>query len=297
MPPGTDRSGPEPVIQAPAVSAVALRARRLMRACDRAALATAQRPADGNAAGKGAADRGAGPDAAGWPYPSLVLAALDQDGSPLLLLSTLADHTRNLLADGRVGLLFDGTAGLAQPLTGARLSVLGRAARSEDPVHRARYLRRHPDAALYAGFGDFAIYRVAVERAHLVAGFGRIHWLSAAELDLPAPAPVLAGDEAALLDRLNGEGYGPRLAPATDGGGEGWSLTGIDPEGCDLRRGGYVARVDFEQRIQDPESAKLMLDRLVRPQDGSGEPGGSTSGAQKDRTGKAGTGTDGGGGA
>lgn len=262
--------------------APASRARRLMRACDRAALATVQRSPDEGA--------GTMADAAGWPYPSLVLVAFDHDGSPLLLLSTLADHTRNLLADGRIGLLFDGTAGLAQPLTGARLSVQGRAGRSDDPDHRARYLRRHPDAALYAGFGDFAIYRVAVERAHLVAGFGRIHWLSAAELDLPTAAPDLAAGEAALLDRLNGEGYGPRLAPATDGDGDSWSVTGIDPEGCDLRRGGYVARVDFEQRIHDPESAKLMLDTLVRPPDGSGQPGGSTSGTRT-----AGTPPDGGG--
>jgi len=287
-PPGSDRPGtaqanPAPATQGPATMAPASHARRLMRACDRAALATVQRPAD----------QSGGPvaDAAGWPYPSLVLVAFDHDGSPLLLLSTLADHTRNLLADGRVGLLFDGTAGLAQPLTGARLSVQGRAERSDDPTHRARYLRRHPDAALYAGFADFAIYRVAVERAHLVAGFGRIHWLSAAELDLPAAAPALAAGEAALLDRLSGEGYGPRLAPASDGGTDGWSVTGIDPEGCDLRHGGYVARVDFEQRIHDPESAKLMLDTLVRPPDGAGQPGGSTSG-----TPTAGTRPDGGGG-
>ncbi|MBP2306130.1 heme iron utilization protein [Azospirillum melinis] len=283
-PPASDRSGAAPATMAPA-----LRARRLMRACDRAALATVQRPTTAQRPTDEVA--GAMADAAGWPYPSLVLVAFDHDGSPLLLLSTLADHTRNLLADDRVGLLFDGTAGLAQPLTGARLSVQGRAGRSDDPDHRARYLRRHPDAALYAGFGDFAIYRVAVERAHLVAGFGRIHWLSAAELDLPAAAPALAAGEAALLDRLNGEGYGPRLAPATDGEKDGWSLTGIDPEGCDLRRGRYVARVDFEQRIHDPESAKLMLDTLVRPPDGSGQPGGSTSGTRT-----AGTPPDGGGG-
>lgn len=282
-PPGTGRSGPDSAIPAAATMAAALGARRLMRACDRAALATSQRPADD------------GTDAAGWPYPSLVLVAFDHDGSPLLLLSTLADHTRNLLADGRVGLLFDGTAGLAQPLTGARLSVLGRAERSDDPLHRARYLRRHPDAAFYAGFADFAIYRVVVERAHLVAGFGRIHWLSAADLDLPAAAPALAAGEAALLDHLNGEGYGPRLGPAPDGesagDGESWSLTGVDPEGCDLRRGGYVARVDFEQRIHDPESAKLMLDTLIRPQDGSGQPGGPTSGTEKAGTGTAGDGS------
>lgn len=274
MPPGDRQDG-----TAPATSA-----RRLMRACDRAALATAQRPDGVGSADAGGADAGS-TDKGGWPYPSLVLVAFDHDGSPLLLLSTLADHTRNLLADGRVGLLFDGTGGLAQPLTGARLSVLGRAERSDDPAHRARYLRRHPDAAFYAGFADFAIYRVTVERAHLVAGFGRIHWLSAAELDLPASAPALAAGEADLLDRLNGEGYGPRLVPSTDEDGAGqresWSLTGVDPDGCDLRRGGYVARVDFEQRIHDPESARLMLDALIRPQDGTGpprQPGHATTG-------------------
>src|ERR671911_986065 len=83
-------------------------ARRVMRAADRAALATAQR------------------DSGGWPYPSLVLAALDHDASPLLLISDLADHTANIKADPRAGLLFDGTGGLAQPPTRPRVSGLGR---------------------------------------------------------------------------------------------------------------------------------------------------------------------------
>src|SRR5262252_1731993 len=68
------------------------------------------------------------PDQAGWPYGSLVLVATDHDLSPLLLISDLADHTRNIARDPRVSLLFDGTAGAADPLTAARLSVLGRAA-------------------------------------------------------------------------------------------------------------------------------------------------------------------------
>ncbi|MBP2300475.1 putative heme iron utilization protein [Azospirillum picis] len=263
-----------------------------MRACDRATFATLQRGDAREGDARGAEEAGAG--CAGWPYPSLVLVALDHDGSPLLLLSGLADHTRNLLADNRVGLLFDGTAGLAQPLTGARLSLLGRVERSDDPACRARYLRRHPDAALYAGFGDFALYRVAVERAHLVAGFGRIHWLTAAELGFPPPAPALAAGEQDLLDRLNAEGYGARLAAAGDGkdgkgggNGEGWSLTGLDPEGCDLRRGGYVARVDFGRRIQDPESARLELDKLVRPQGGPGSSGPETLNSHSPAPGKS----------
>ena len=138
-----------------------------MRAADRATLATVM--------------RGDQPDAAG-PYASLVLVALDHDASPLLLISTLADHTRNLAGDARVSLLFDGTAGLDEPLTGPRVSVQGTAQRTDDPRHRARFLARHPGAAMYAGFKDFAFYRVAVSRAHLVAGFGRIPWIAGTDL-------------------------------------------------------------------------------------------------------------------
>ena len=139
-------------------------ARALLRTASQATLATA------------AQDRG------GWPFASLVLLAHDRDGTPLLLLSDLAEHSRNIAADDRVSLLIDGTAGLDDPLTGPRLTVLGHAERSTDPDHRQRFLKRHPSAEQYVDFADFAVYRLAVERGHLVAGFGRIHWIDAAEL-------------------------------------------------------------------------------------------------------------------
>ncbi|WP_448192433.1 HugZ family pyridoxamine 5'-phosphate oxidase [Azospirillum sp. sgz301742] len=224
-------------------------ARRVLRGADRAALATGQR------------------DGAGWPYPSLALTALDHDGTPLLLISRLADHTQNILADSRVGLLFDGTAGLAQPLAGARVSVLGRAVPSDEPRHRDRYLARHPDAALYAGFADFALYRVEVERAHLVAGFGRIHWIGAADLLLPAVPAGLAAGEADLVRHMNEEESDAvqLFAGVLLGlpGDEGWTVTGIDPEGVDLRRGGAIGRLDFEHRVHDGEGAKAELIRLA----------------------------------
>jgi putative heme iron utilization protein len=135
--------------------------RRLMRQIDRATLATSH---------------------AGWPFASLVLAALDDAGEPLLLLSDLAEHAKNIKAEARVSLLYDGTAGLDDPLTGPRVTVLGRAIETADAGSLDRFLARHPSAKLYAGFKDFRLYRVAVDRAHLVAGFGRIHWVDAAEL-------------------------------------------------------------------------------------------------------------------
>ena len=122
----------------------------------------------------------------GAPYVSLVLVAFDVDGSPLLLLSRLAQHTRNLLADGRVSLLFDGTAGLQDPLTGPRLTIVGSAAACPDPDALERYLTRHLSAADYASFSDFDLYRVTIARAHYVAGFGQIRWIEAEELLGPA---------------------------------------------------------------------------------------------------------------
>ena len=108
--------------------------------------------------------------AATWPYASLVLVAVDHDLSPILLLSDLAEHTKAIAADDRVSLLFDGTHGLDQPLTGPRVTLVGRAARTDDARLARRFLARHPDAEMYAGFKDFHFYRVAVERAHLVGG-------------------------------------------------------------------------------------------------------------------------------
>ena len=118
----------------------------------------------------------------GAPYVSLVLVAFDTDGLPLLLLSRLAQHTKNLLADPRVSLLFDGVAGLDDPLTGPRLTVLGSAAVCTDPEALRRYLACHPSAEAYAGFNDFQLYKVSIARAHFVAGFGQIRWVQAAEL-------------------------------------------------------------------------------------------------------------------
>ena len=140
--------------------------RNLLRAADRAALATSLPAAAYQA----------------WPYASLVLMAAAKDGSPILFISDLSEHAKNIAADNRVSLLIDGTAGLNDPLTGPRVSILGRAVRADQPDLKARFLARHAGAKVYAGFADFHVYRLEVTRAHFVAGFGRIHWIEAAEI-------------------------------------------------------------------------------------------------------------------
>lgn len=227
-------------------------ARRLIRASDRASLATTL----------------AGEDR---PYASLVLTACDHAARPILLLSDLADHTRNIAADDRISLLFDGTYGLDEPLTGARVTVLGRAARLAGEAEladvRGRYLRRHPSANLYIDFKDFAFYSVAVERAHLVAGFGRIEWIGGADLLYDtAGAGELAAAEERIIAHMNddhGEALDSCAGTLLGLSGEGWRMTGIDPEGCDLRRGGAVGRLDFPGSVGNAGDARAALVRLA----------------------------------
>lgn len=226
--------------------------RDLLREADRGTLATIQRP-----------DR----PLAGGPYASLALIALDHAAQPIFLISTLADHTQNILADDRVSLLIDGTAGLAEPLTGPRLSLIGTAARAEDDEARQRYLARHPSAAMYAGFKDFAFYRMRVHSAHLVAGFGRIAWIDGDKLRGAPTPPALVAREADIVGHMNDdhaaavESYAGALLGRAPGP---WRLTGIDAEGCDLRCAGDVARLPFATPVGDADSARAELVRLAQ---------------------------------
>ncbi len=223
-------------------------ARRLIRSVRTAALATIL------------------PDG-GIPYASLVEIATDQGGAPVLLVSGLAEHTRAIKADGRVSLLIDGASGHAEPLTRPRLSLVGRLEPLSDEAAKARYLARLPSAALYAGFADFGFWRMAVERGHLVAGFGKIRWIDGADLATP-PAPALVAAEAGIIEHMNADHadavqlYATKLLgqPET----EGWRLCGIDPEGCDLLGHDRHLRLDFDVEVTDAELARKELVRLVR---------------------------------
>jgi putative heme iron utilization protein len=229
-------------------------ARRLIRGVRTAALATVL------------------PDG-GIPYASLVEIATDQSGAPVLLISRLAEHTRAILADPRVALLVDAASGQPEPLTRPRLSLVGRLEPLSDETAKARYLARLPSAALYAGFADFSFWRMAVDRGHLVAGFGKIRWIAGTDLALP-PAPALAEAEAGILEHMNADHadavqlYATRLLGQLEAAG--WRLCGIDPEGCDILGHDRHLRLDFDVAVSDAETARRELVRLVRAARGAG---------------------------
>ncbi len=229
-----------------------LAVRALIRRCRRASAATLLQGEEARVAG---------------PYASLVMVAADLDASPLLFLSTLAVHSRNLERDPRMALLLDGTEGLENPLAGERATLLGVCERTSCPRLRSRYLRYHPDAARYADFADFHLCRLRLERAHLVAGFGRIAWV-------PAPAVLLSEAitrdllrrEEALLGELEREQTDnlQLLAAAAGATPGGWRPIGLDPEGLDLARGRERLRIPFPATVADPEQLRAALVDLVR---------------------------------
>ncbi len=203
----------------------------------------------------------------GWPYGSLISVALDCDGSPLMLFSTLSDHTRNLAQDSRASLLFEETSRLKNPQTGPRITVTGRIKKTTQDRHRRRFLARHPEAALYADFDDFNFFRMQIDKAHFVGGFAKAAWLKGADIlaDAKAAAAV-AKAEAAVLEHMNTDhpdAVDHYAVTLLGRGGRDWKMTGIDPDGADLRLGGRVARLPFENSVQDRKAVREELVRLA----------------------------------
>lgn len=202
----------------------------------------------------------------GDPYCSLVNVASAADGAPLLLISKLAVHTRNLLADPRCSLMIDERKA-GDPLEGARVTIAGHAVASTEEADRRRYLARQPGADLFAGFGDFGFYRLEIESAHLVAGFGRIVDLAPEQLLTGTEdAAALVAAEPEIVEHMNHdhaetcELYATKLLGAEAGA---WRCVGSDPEGLELQLERRALRLEFPERVATPQALRAMLKRLA----------------------------------
>ena len=205
----------------------------------------------------------------GDPYCSLVNIATHPDGSPILLISRLAVHTRNILDDSRVSLMLDERAE-GDPLEGSRIMLMGRAEEavaSDENILRRRYLNTHPSAERFVEFQDFSFYRIRPSAIHLVAGFGRIVDLKPEQfLTDISDAGALLQSEQEAIEHINSDHrdtnslYATKLlgAEAAD-----WRCTGCDPDGLDLQAGGKTLRLDFPQRVTGPGELRKMLVQLA----------------------------------
>ncbi|BAL73982.1 HugZ family protein [Bradyrhizobium cosmicum] len=204
----------------------------------------------------------------GDPYCSLVNLASHPDGSPILLISGLAVHTRNILADSRVSLMLD-ERGAGDPLEGARIMLSGHAeqAAADKELLKRRYLNAHPSAEAFVSFKDFSFFRIRPTGTHLVAGFGRIVDLRPEQFltDLAGAEDLLAAEEGAVehmnADHRGAMGlYATRLLGAAEGD---WRCTGCDPEGLDMQDGQTALRLDFPERVTNGAALRKMLVRLA----------------------------------
>ena len=141
----------------------------------------------------------------GHPFASVMPYALDGDGAPLFLISSMAMHTQNLEADARASLLVVQPGWSGDPLAAARLTLMGDARRvppSEVGATRAVYLARHERARYWADFEDFALWRLAVADLYFVGGFAAMDWVTAAEYRAARPDP-LADVAPGIIDHMN----------------------------------------------------------------------------------------------
>jgi putative heme iron utilization protein len=205
----------------------------------------------------------------GDPYCSLVNVASNCDGSPILLISRLALHTRNILGDPRVSLMLDERAE-GDPLEGARIMLAGRAeeaTEADEAILRRRYLNAHPAAEVFVNFKDFSFFRIRPAAAHLVAGFGRIVDLEPGQfLTDISDADALLEAEQGAIEHMNADHrdamklYATKLLGAEQAD---WRCTGCDPDGMDMQADAKTLRLEFPERVTNATALRKMLVRLA----------------------------------
>jgi putative heme iron utilization protein len=224
-------------------------------------------------------------DPAGFPFGSVVAYAADQAGNPLFVISELAEHTRNLRADGRASLLVTESRDESDPLASGRVTVIGEAS----PVPAARqdeataFVVGHlPAVGGYANYGDFSCWRLDVGAIRWVGGFGRMDWVDPAAFRAGAFDPVLVrrrdviehmnadhADAGILLCQraLDTASDGP---PATVTAA---SFDHVDRFGCDYTattdRGTASIRLAFEHPATSVDEVRASVVALVRAARGS----------------------------
>ncbi len=206
----------------------------------------------------------------GFPFGSVVPYCLDANGWPLILISRIAQHTRNLKADGRCSLLV-GERAAEDVQAAGRLTLLAEARQLAEPAAiesaAQRYYRYFPESRDYHRVHDFDFWVLEPVRWRYIGGFGAIHWLD--RVALANPFAVESGEvEQGMVEHMNDDhssalaGYWARFG---DGEADGEiTMCGIDAEGCDLLCNGRRLRVPFDRSIGTTKEAREILIELAR---------------------------------
>ncbi len=203
----------------------------------------------------------------GYPFGSVVPYCLDRAGRPLILISNIAQHTHNVLADPRVCLTVQADGHDVQ--AEARLGVLARAEPVGDGLEDAaeRYYRHFPASRDYHRVHGFDFFRLEPVRLRWIGGFGEIRWIDPRELLVPSP--FSREQETAIVAHMDGDhedamrGYCAH-AGVEIGDGQEVRMAGIDAEGFDLLAGGRLLRFPFDEPAATPAEARERLVALAR---------------------------------
>ena len=212
-------------------------------------------------------------DLDGHPYGSLVLFAL-HEGSPVLLVSEMAEHTRNLHASPRCSLLAV-EAGPDNPLALGRVTLLGTAARATggelEAATREAFLQRHPEGRFYADFEDFHFWRLQVTGVRYIGGFGRMSWVDAEGWYAAEPDPLVAAAPRILSHMNEDHQDAMRLyceAFSRAGAVEEVTMTGVDRYGFEMSvttpEGPRPVRVAFSEPAVDAGAVRAQMVSLVQ---------------------------------
>jgi putative heme iron utilization protein len=207
----------------------------------------------------------------GFPFASAMPYALLDDASPLFLISGMAIHTQNALADPRASLLVMQSGSGSDPLGAPRATLLGRVTRIEatDAI-RAAYLERHPSSKYWIDFSDFAFFRLAVSDIYFVGGFGVMGWVAADDYRAAEPDP-LAPFAVGIMEHMNTDHADAlRLIarhfaalPAEEA-----TMTACDRLGFTVRartaEGMKGARIRFPEPVTSREAARRVLVAMTR---------------------------------
>src|SRR5215216_1976669 len=214
---------------------------------------------------------------AGWPFGSIAPYAITSAGEPVILISEIAEHTRNVRADCRVSLLIQDSAARSDPQAGARVTLMGYAV----PVSRLylddarrRYLGLFPNSASYFEAHDFSLFQIKVEQVRFIGGFGEIYWLGGREVvDATANSGIdpLAPQSEMICDHMNQDhADAVRLYAAAfaDARPDAAKMIHVDSKGFDLvavESGGHRhIRIDFPQPVSTPEQVRAVMVEMVR---------------------------------
>ena len=209
----------------------------------------------------------------GHPFGSVMPYAVDESGRPLVLISALAMHTRNLEGDPRASLLVVEATGLEDPLAVGRVTMMGEARRvppAELPPVRAAYLARHANASNWVDFEDFAFWRLEVLDVYWVGGFGAMDWLEVQDYAAARPDPLAdaAADILAHMNRDHGDALVTFARVLAREEAEEARMVAVDRLGFKLRlRGGsrrFSCRIPFPREVASAATCREVLIEMLQ---------------------------------